>query len=308
MNNPPFVSICSITYNHAPYIRQCLDGMLMQQTNFAFEIIINDDCSTDGTTEIIREYATKYPDIIKPIFHEENLYQKGQRGFFSKFVFPKAQGKYIALCEGDDYWTDSLKLQKQVNFLETHPDYSLCFHNAIVHYEEGGTNDHIFSNIENREYFGTEIYKNWIIPTCSVLFLKEVLYGEKYLALSHMKGIIASDTPLFICCSFWGKIRGLSDIAAIYRKHHEGIMSKFSSQKLTLLSQDIAISKFFSGDYINLCKKKNAGLFIVGISELSKDFKNSLKLIWRIFKFTPYYSLKELFHWIPKIIKHKICP
>lgn len=123
----PLVSICSITYNHAPYIRQCLDGFLMQKTNFPFEIIINDDCSTDGTTEIIKEYAAKYPDLIKPIFHDENQYQKGVRGMFAKFVFPKAQGKYLALCEGDDYWIDPLKLQKQVDILEADPNVSIVY-------------------------------------------------------------------------------------------------------------------------------------------------------------------------------------
>ena len=134
-SNKPLVSICSITYNHAPYIRQCLDGMLMQQTDFTFEIIINDDCSTDGTTEIIREYAERYPEIVKPVFHEENQYQKGVRGMFATFVFPKAKGKYIALCEGDDYWIDPLKLQKQVDFLEANPNYSVCFHRCNSFYQ-----------------------------------------------------------------------------------------------------------------------------------------------------------------------------
>lgn len=114
----PLVSICSITYNHALYIRQCLEGFLMQKTNFAFEVIINDDCSTDGTTEILKEYAEKYPHIIKPIFQQENQYQKGVRGMFQNIVLPRAHGKFIAICEGDDYWTDPLKLQKQVDFFQ----------------------------------------------------------------------------------------------------------------------------------------------------------------------------------------------
>ena len=105
----PLVSICSITYNHAPYIRQCLDGFLMQKTNFKYEIIIHDDASTDGTAEIIKEYAERYPDLITPVFQTENQYSKGLRGFFAKFVFPHAKGKYIALCEGDDYWIDPYK-------------------------------------------------------------------------------------------------------------------------------------------------------------------------------------------------------
>ncbi len=114
-NKTPLVSICSITYQHAPYIRQCLDGFLMQKTDFAFEVLIHDDASTDGTEEIIREYEAKYPDIIKPLYEEENQWVKGRRGSRT-FNFPRAKGKYIAMCEGDDYWTDPLKLQKQVDF------------------------------------------------------------------------------------------------------------------------------------------------------------------------------------------------
>src|SRR5690554_2985712 len=95
----PLVSISTITFNHAPYIRQCLDGFLMQKTDFAFEVLIHDDASTDGTEEIIREYEAKYPDIIKPLYEIENQYSKGRSGSRT-FNFPRAKGKYIALCEG----------------------------------------------------------------------------------------------------------------------------------------------------------------------------------------------------------------
>lgn len=120
----PIVSIRCLTYNHAPYIRQCLDGFVMQKTNFKFEAIVHDDASTDGTADIVREYATKYPDIIKPIYETENQYSK-QDGSLSRImnaaISPSA--KYIAMCEGDDYWTDPYKLQKQVDFLEKNPEY-----------------------------------------------------------------------------------------------------------------------------------------------------------------------------------------
>ena len=125
--NDIIVSICSITYNHAPYIRQCLDGFLMQKTNFKYEILVHDDCSTDGTTEIIREYAKKYPNIIIPILQSVNQYQNGNKRILATFVFPKARGKYIALCEGDDYWTDPLKLQKQVDYMEKHEECGMCY-------------------------------------------------------------------------------------------------------------------------------------------------------------------------------------
>ena len=121
------VSICCLTYNHAPYVRKCLDGFLMQQVDFPIEIIIHDDASADGTQNILREYQKKYPDLFHLILQTENQYSKGKQ-VAMEFLFPKVKGKYIAFCEGDDYWTDSHKLQKQVDFLEAHPDHSLCCH------------------------------------------------------------------------------------------------------------------------------------------------------------------------------------
>ena len=119
------VTIRCLVYNHEPYIRQCLEGFVMQKTNFRFEAIVHDDASTDGTAAIIKEYAEKYPDIIKPIFETENQYSK-RDGSIKRIMNAHTHGKYIAYCEGDDYWTDPYKLQKQVDFLETHPEYGLC--------------------------------------------------------------------------------------------------------------------------------------------------------------------------------------
>lgn len=123
----PLVSICCMAYNHASYIRQCLDGFMMQKTNFLFEVLIHDDASTDGTQEIIREYADRYPELINPIYQIENQYSKGISPL-RQILFPMAKGKYIALCEGDDYWIDPLKLQKQVDFLESHNELTFCVH------------------------------------------------------------------------------------------------------------------------------------------------------------------------------------
>lgn len=124
----PLVSICCITYNHAPFIKQCLDGFLMQKTTFPIEILIHDDASTDGTDDIIREYASAYPGVIFPLFEVENQYSKPGHKHMDLYNYERAKGKYIAYCEGDDYWTDPLKLQRQVNFLEAHEDYSVCWH------------------------------------------------------------------------------------------------------------------------------------------------------------------------------------
>lgn len=134
----PLVSIKCLVYNHAPFLRQCLDGFVMQKTNFRFEAIVHDDASTDGSAGIIREYAEKYPDIIKPIYENENQYSK-RDGSLNRILNKHLTGKYIAFCEGDDYWTDPCKLQKQVDFMETHPDFAVCTHDCRRLYEPAGT-------------------------------------------------------------------------------------------------------------------------------------------------------------------------
>ena len=119
------VSVICTTYNHEKYIRKCLDGFIMQETDFPYEVLVHDDASTDNTAAIVHEYEILYPDIIKPIYQTENQYSKG-KAITRDIIFPKCRGKYIALCEGDDYWTDPHKLQKQVAALETHPDCFMC--------------------------------------------------------------------------------------------------------------------------------------------------------------------------------------
>lgn len=118
----PLVSICCITYNHEPYIKDALDGFVMQKTNFPYEIVISDDCSKDGTRKIIEEYKSKYPGLIRDVSPIEN------KGMLENFAYVQqlAEGKYMAWCEGDDYWPDPSKLQKQVDFLESHSEYDLC--------------------------------------------------------------------------------------------------------------------------------------------------------------------------------------
>lgn len=126
------VSICCITYNQEEYIRDALDGFLSQETDFSYEVLIHDDASTDRTADIIREYARQYPEIIKPILQTENQYAKGLTNVSGTYNFPRAKGRYIAMCEGDDYWTDPHKLQRQTDYMEAHPDCSLVFHSACI--------------------------------------------------------------------------------------------------------------------------------------------------------------------------------
>lgn len=135
------VSVLCTAYNHEEYIREALDSFVGQRTDFAFEVLVNDDCSTDSTAAIIEEYARKYPEIIRPFIQKENLFSKGVAHLYSTVFFPNARGRYIAYCEGDDKWSDMDKLQLQADFLDSHPEYSGCVHNTLLHYCAGGGED-----------------------------------------------------------------------------------------------------------------------------------------------------------------------
>ncbi|WP_165253193.1 glycosyltransferase [Adlercreutzia sp. ZJ304] len=172
----PLVSICCITFNHADYISDALDGFLQQETTFSFEILIHDDASTDGTVGILRKYEVKYPEIIRVYYEDENQYGKGtyKGGYVSGLLVPDARGKYIAICEGDDYWCDKYKLQKQIDYLENHPECSEVCHAACV--IDGVTGDvlgtmgmgSIACNLN-----GPDVIDNWQIPTASRVRRKE---------------------------------------------------------------------------------------------------------------------------------------
>ena len=222
----PLVSICSITYNHAPYIRQCLDGFLMQKTKFRYEIIIVDDASTDGTTEIIKEYAEKHPDLITPIFQKENQYSKGIRGMFPRFCFPHAKGKYIALCEGDDYWTDPLKLQKQVDFLESHPDYVMCSHRFKQYMQkEGIYKDDWYGEVPNGITYDLNslIQGFWFHTPLTVMFRRDSLCLAEYEKYPNSK-----DATLFFHLLQKGRGFMIPEFMGMYRVHSGGVWSGVS--------------------------------------------------------------------------------
>ncbi len=135
------VSVLCVAYNHEKYIRQALEGFVKQKTNFQFEVLIHDDASTDRTADIIREYAERFPDIVKPVFQKENQYSKGAKIEY-EYLYPRVKGKYVAYCEGDDYWTDEYKLQKQFDVMEQHPNCSICTHKVRCINEDGTPNSH----------------------------------------------------------------------------------------------------------------------------------------------------------------------
>ena len=228
----PKLSIIVPTYNHGKFIAQMLQGALNQKTNFDFDIIIGDDASKDDNTLIISKYAQKYPDKIKAFLHPKNLGPSEPRELGGKnnvgFLFSQAKSEYIALCEGDDYWTDPLKLQKQVDFLDKNMDYSLCHHQMEVIHEDGSP-VHLF-NHDNQQDTSTirELLadKIWFLGTASTVFRNVFTNGMPDWWWKTASG----DLGIFIEVVRYGKIKYLPETMGIYRKHLGGMTNIHTSQ------------------------------------------------------------------------------
>ena len=214
------VSIYCLAYNHEKYIRNALDGFVGQKTSFPFEVIIHDDASTDSTASIIREYETKYPDIIKPIYQTENQYSQ-KIPIFSTHVLPKVQGKYIACCEGDDYWTDCDKLQKQVDFLDSHEDYSACVHETSQLNMLTGEETLINGSQTDKDITFEEAIKggNMSFQMSSMIYRKELAYDRPDF-FTKAKGF--GDYPLSIWLTLSGKVRFFARNMSTYRYLRDG--------------------------------------------------------------------------------------
>jgi glycosyltransferase involved in cell wall biosynthesis len=213
MNTVPKVSVVSICYNQEDYIRETLDGFVMQKTDFPFEVVIADDCSTDKTPEIIKEYAEAHPDIFKPILRKKNL---GVLRNFSGAI-QAAQGTYIALCEGDDYWTDPQKLQMQADFLDKNPAYALCFHPVKVFWENGEEKDVIYPDSKDKSQFTVkELLQHNFIQTNSVMYRK-----QKYDDIPL--DVMPLDIYLHLYHAQFGKIGFIDKVMSSYRRHAGGI-------------------------------------------------------------------------------------
>ena len=213
VKSKPTVSIVSICYNQADYIRQTLESFVTQQTTFDFEIVIFDDCSQDEAPAIIREYAAKYPKLFRPLLRTKNV------GVQPNLVeaLQAAQGKYVALCEGDDYWTDPHKLQKQVDFLDSHPECALCFHRVKVFTEGDPGKELIFPGLDDKSGFtvGALMERNFI-QTNSVMYRRQ--------DYSHIPDdVMPFDWYLHAYHASFGEIGFIDAVMSAYRRHPGGI-------------------------------------------------------------------------------------
>lgn len=248
MGYDTLVSILCMTYNHEKYISDAIEGFLSQKTNFKYEILIHDDASTDRTAQIIKEYELKYPHLIKPIYQKENQYSIGLN--IDEILTNKASGKYFALCEGDDYWTDPYKLQKQVDFLEEHPDFSLCVHAALkINAITGEEITKIRPSDVNREFSTEEIILGGggLFATNSMVYRKNDVITMPDFYIHAPVG----DYPLAIFLSLRGKVYYFDEIMSVYRY---GVPGSWSI-RIENASDKERIN--FLKDYINMLDEIN---------------------------------------------------
>lgn len=213
------VVITVTTHNHEKYISKTIESILAQKADFSYVLLVIDDCSEDGTCDIIRSFESSYPDIVKGIYLKQNHYHNALS--IEGYIQPwRDRSKYQALCDGDDYWIDNKKLQKQVIFMRNHPDCVLCFHNAVEHWEDESKQDKIFSDVQDREYSGVEILEEWIIPTSSCLARTEVSKGAHLLDIMANPAFVFHDIALFLFCGTIGSIYGMKEAMSVYLRNY----------------------------------------------------------------------------------------
>ncbi|MFZ4641432.1 MAG: glycosyltransferase family 2 protein [Nodosilinea sp.] len=225
----PIVSVVVITFNDKDFIRESIDSVISQQTNFPYEVIISNDCSTDGTIEIIQEYQNVYPDRVRLLIADRNLWKPlpGVIGLTSLAALQACRGKYIALSHGDDYWTDPTKLQKQVDFLEANPDFSICFHKVKVLENSAFRKD----DLTKVPGFMSDIHdlaKGNYIHTTSCVFRNN--YPSMDRIGEHFSRVINGDYYLHMMNAQHGKIFCINGEMAVYRVHDNGVWATQSLQ------------------------------------------------------------------------------
>lgn len=253
----PIVSVCVQTYQHASYIRDCLESILMQKINFPYELLLGEDASNDGTREICIEYAKKYPEKIRLFLHHRENNIKVNRNSTGRFNYLfnlfNARGKYISLCSGDDYWTDPLKLQKQVDFLEDNPDFAGAFHETEMIDPDG--------NI--KRIYGKDapvvVQAEDTISTMSIFHTSSFVFKNEIKQLPNwIFKVISGDMALFTIVSSFGPIKKIPGRMSVYRKHDGGVtetnavVSNFYTDRIQLIKY---FDKFHDHKYHKKAKK-----------------------------------------------------
>ena len=287
------VSVVCLTYNHAAYVRDCLEGFVSQKTTFPVEVLIHDDASTDGTQQIIKEYESRFPDLFRVVYQTENQFSKGVRPW-DDVLFPMAQGKYVAWCEGDDYWTDPLKLQKQVDFLEAHPDYVMCCSDAVISSPAGELDWCRYGH--DTEVPARDIISGGgdFLPTAS-LMLRTELVRQDYPKCS------VGDYPLQILAAISGKVHWFAQKQVVYRYHAAGSWTSTVSRSSVQKRIPMLLSEFemlrqmdvLSGGCHSAAFQGRVAAHLIYIICLYRDDYPMLADVFR--EYIPYLSMYQRF-------------
>lgn len=285
------VSVLCLAYNHENYIAQCLDGFVRQKTDFKYEVIVHDDASTDRTAEIIRDYVLRFPHIIKPVYETENQYAKGRMKYiYSNVLYPMVSGKYIAYCEGDDYWTDDGKLQKQVDVLEGNPDCHICMHTTRLITNDGRDMDQTFPQKEMKtgvlspRRFMQGLADGYFFHTSSFLVRTEIIRELTQEMPDFYKTADLDDMPLLLYFGAKGNAYYIAREMSCYRRNSIG---SWTSTERTDINKTIKHKECFikmyeqydtytQGNFHDLCEHwANNERFM--IAEIKHDFKEMVK-------------------------------
>lgn len=265
------VSVTMVTYNHEEFIAKAIDSILMQNTNFDYEIVIGEDYSTDNTRNIIIDYNKRYPKKFRLLLNETNLgmHRNGAQ------TFQACTGKYIAMLEGDDYWTSPEKLQKQVDFLDGHPECAICFHDVIEVYKDGDRDSHSFFGNDRKEFYTIEdLLKENFIPTPSTMFRSGLVSSiPEWFSLLPM-----GDWPLHILNALHGEIGYINEVMAVHLNHRGGAWAAMRQNRLEAQKASMLL---YDNLYIHLENKyrpKIARLLHNLCIEIAKGHENSEQL------------------------------
>ena len=297
----PLVSVLCLVYNHEKFLTETIKGFLNQKTNFVFEVVIHDDASTDNSADIIRKFEKEYPDLFKPIYQKVNQHSI-EVGRISRIIFSAANGKYSAFCEGDDYWTDPYKLQKQVDFLEANPDYSMSGHRVAI-YKEESKKMRGKSPKNKSTLYAKDIITGASVPTLSMVFRTKFI---KDLPDIYYKAPV-KDLFLKIHLSTKGKAIFFNEIMGVYRSHPGGITkinllewkNKEVQTNIILSTQYPQYASLFEMELLKLKARligyKNAKGIKKDSNELINDYSffKSLLFQYKILKSTVYYFLSS---------------
>ena len=239
MDSNVLVSVICITYNHRNFIRRCLDSLVSQNTDFRYEIIVHDDASTDGTREIVREYAGRYPGLVIPLLQEENQFSKGI-SFIESFIVPVASGKYFVECEGDDYWCDPDKLRLQVEALEAHPECSVCVHATDtvdvggrplpMHFPEIALDHPVITTEEYMQYVLSD--GNWLFHLSCFMVSGDLFREYSQFAATGYPSLFfkVGDLPMYLYFAVKGSLYFIDRVMSVYRMESGGFMSRLAKE------------------------------------------------------------------------------